>query len=326
MVCILLFSASLVQATPISNKKARLNEIMSELNSLDTRIEITDEQYNQASIRLQGIESKVNQTQAKLDVARIKLSRDKKVLNGRVKGIYKNGVMSVMDIVLSTKTFSEFLVGLDFVNRVGQNDAELVKTVKKAEKELAAAQADLKANYREQGRIVSTISQKKRQINKQIASKKSLVSGIEKDIKRLESQQRQSEISQMQSQGAPIDSGGIPTNAPRSGVVGIAMQQLGKPYSWGAAGPSSFDCSGLMMYCYAQVGVSLPHSSGAQYGSGQSVGRASLKPGDLVFFGSPIHHVGMYIGGGSMIHAPSSGDVVKISPAFRGDYVGACRP
>jgi len=117
-----------------------------------------------------------------------------------------------------------------------------------------------------------------------------------------------------------------PTRAPRSEVVNIAMQYLGAPYRWGASGPNAFDCSGFTMFVYSQVGVSLPHSSRAQYGSGERVSRADLQPGDLVFFGSPIHHVGIYVGGGQYIHSPRTGDVVRVAPLDRGDYVGACRP
>ncbi|MHB8842167.1 MAG: C40 family peptidase, partial [Candidatus Aquicultor sp.] len=110
---------------------------------------------------------------------------------------------------------------------------------------------------------------------------------------------------------------------------GIAMNELGKPYSWGANGPGSFDCSGLTSYVYGQVGVSLPHSSRAQYGCGQHVSRDELQAGDLVFFahGGSISHVGIYVGGGNFIHAPRTGDVVKISNlSDHGGYVGAVRP
>ena len=105
------------------------------------------------------------------------------------------------------------------------------------------------------------------------------------------------------------------------------MKYLGCPYQWAASGPRRFDCSGFTMFVYAQVGVSLPHSSRAQINCGQRVSKANLQPGDLVFFGSPIHHVGLYIGGGNMIHAPHTGDVVSIDPiGYSGDYAGACRP
>jgi cell wall-associated NlpC family hydrolase len=110
------------------------------------------------------------------------------------------------------------------------------------------------------------------------------------------------------------------------GAVEAALSRVGSPYVWGAAGPSSFDCSGLTMWAWARGGVSLPHSSQAQYDVLRHVSRADIQPGDLTFYGSPIHHVGIYIGGGQMINAPHTGDVVRIADAFRGDYVGAARP
>jgi peptidoglycan DL-endopeptidase CwlO len=99
----------------------------------------------------------------------------------------------------------------------------------------------------------------------------------------------------------------------RTDVVAIALRYLGIPYRWAGASPSTgFDCSGLVMYVYAQVGISLPHSSYAQWGMGTPVSRADLEPGDLVFFNGESH-VGIYIGGGQFVHAPHTGDVVKIS-------------
>jgi cell wall-associated NlpC family hydrolase len=108
-------------------------------------------------------------------------------------------------------------------------------------------------------------------------------------------------------------------------AASIAMHYLGVPYVWGGATPSGFDCSGLVMYVYAQLGISLPHFAAAQYGFGTPVSRDQLQPGDLVFFNG-LDHVGIYIGGDQMIHAPHTGDVVKIAPlADGGSYVGARR-
>lgn len=97
-------------------------------------------------------------------------------------------------------------------------------------------------------------------------------------------------------------------------AVRVALAQLGKPYSWGAAGPGSFDCSGLAMYAYKAAGISLPHSSSAQSLIGTPVSESALQPGDLVFFYTPVSHVGIYIGNGNVVHAPTQGDVVKITP------------
>jgi peptidoglycan DL-endopeptidase CwlO len=111
------------------------------------------------------------------------------------------------------------------------------------------------------------------------------------------------------------------------GVVGIAMGYLGTPYVYGGASPSGFDCSGFVMYVYSQVGVSLPHNAAAQYGYGSPVSQSQLQPGDLVFFDG-LGHNGIYVGGGSFIHSPHTGDVVKISSMsgwYASTYVGARR-
>jgi cell wall-associated NlpC family hydrolase len=110
-------------------------------------------------------------------------------------------------------------------------------------------------------------------------------------------------------------------------VVGIAMQYLGVPYVWGGASPSGFDCSGFTMYVYAKVGVSLPHNAAMQFGVGVPVSMSQLQPGDLVFFHG-LGHMGMYVGGGNFIHAPHTGDVVKISSLaghYASRFVGARR-
>ena len=127
---------------------------------------------------------------------------------------------------------------------------------------------------------------------------------------------------------APTDP---PPSVPVSGRAGIAVStaraQVGKPYVWGATGPDSFDCSGLTGYSWRAAGVTLPRTSRDQYAAGVKVSRDSLQPGDLVYFGSPIYHVAIYIGNNMMISAPQPGDVVKYQSvdAFS-DYAGATRP
>ena len=110
-------------------------------------------------------------------------------------------------------------------------------------------------------------------------------------------------------------------------AVAEARRQVGKPYVWGATGPGSFDCSGLTSWAWRAAGVSIPRTSRQQYAAGVKVSRSALRPGDLVYFGSPIYHVAIYVGGNMMISAPQPGDVVKYQSvdAFS-DYAGATRP
>jgi cell wall-associated NlpC family hydrolase len=126
---------------------------------------------------------------------------------------------------------------------------------------------------------------------------------------------------------APAASASVtaPTHAAQV-AVNTAMAQQGKPYVWGGSGPNSFDCSGLTQFAYRAAGIALPHSSKAQSTMGTPIARANLQPGDLVFFYSPISHVGIYIGNGQMVHAPTSGDVVKVTNVdAMGGFAGARR-
>ncbi|MBE1497393.1 cell wall-associated NlpC family hydrolase [Amycolatopsis lexingtonensis] len=125
-------------------------------------------------------------------------------------------------------------------------------------------------------------------------------------------------------QGGTAPNVKAPTAAAQT-AVDAALSKLGSPYGWGDTGPSSFDCSGLMLWAYGKAGIKLPRSSREQSTFGAAVPRDQLQPGDLVFYYSPVSHVGMYIGDGKMVHAPDTGDVVKISP-LQSQYAGARRP
>ncbi len=109
-------------------------------------------------------------------------------------------------------------------------------------------------------------------------------------------------------------------------AVSYAMAQVGDAYVYGASGPSAFDCSGLTSMAWAAAGVSLPHSSTAQYSAGPHIATSDLQPGDLVFYYSPISHVGMYIGNGMIVHAANPSSGVTTAPLNSMPYVGAVRP
>jgi cell wall-associated NlpC family hydrolase len=115
----------------------------------------------------------------------------------------------------------------------------------------------------------------------------------------------------------------VPTKG--ASALSAAMAAMGTPYRWGGTGRGGFDCSGLAQWAYRKAGITLPRSSRAQSGVGTPVSRADLQPGDLVFFYRPVSHVGIYVGNGNVVHAPQTGDVVKISPISRMPFAGARR-
>jgi cell wall-associated NlpC family hydrolase len=125
--------------------------------------------------------------------------------------------------------------------------------------------------------------------------------------------------------GGNVSAVAVPVGAGASEAVAAAKTRLGMPYVWGAAGPGAFDCSGLIMWAWAHAGVSLPHFSGAQYANTTHISMSQLQPGDLVFPSNPGDHVAMYLGGGMIIEAPHSGDVVHIVPMYSW-FVLASRP
>ena len=235
-------------------------------------------------------------------------------------------------MLFGAASFEDFAATWDFLNQQNQTESKSVAELKTLHSAAQTAKAQLVSAQAQAKKVYATMKGRKDYIDSQLAARKKFLRGIESEIAALEAAEQAARAAAARSYGGGSGGRGTgwdwgnPARAPRSGVVQIAMKYLGSPYQWAASGPKRFDCSGFTMFVYAQVGVRLPHSSRAQIGYGERVGRANLKPGDLVFFGNPIHHVGMYIGGGKMIHAPHTGDVVSIDSIDRGNYAGACRP
>jgi cell wall-associated NlpC family hydrolase len=159
------------------------------------------------------------------------------------------------------------------------------------------------------------------------------IAELAEEVERLEQERARRERQQQGGGGTTSTAETIsqtPAPAAASGnaatAVQFALAQIGKPYSWGGSGPDAYDCSGLTSAAWAAAGVYLPHNSGMQYSATSRVSRDALQPGDLLFYGSPIHHVGLYIGNGQMVDAPRTGYTVRVTSIDRSNYVGAGRP
>ena len=329
----------------MASKQAQAQSVLGQIQQLDSSLERAIEAYNLANSRLAGIRHDLSMNTHNLVSAKRSLKHAQRQLSSRLIDLYTSeGQDSTLAVLLGSSSLDEMLSNMDAVDRVSQQDAVVLKQVVTLRREIQQRQRRLKHAHAVQSEVVAQRASAKASVESQLSQRRSLLSSIRGEIVRMQAQerQRQAELkqqlqqqlaSQQVSSSTPLAPtiGEAPTGAAPparyGGVVGIAMQYLGRPYVWGGASPSGFDCSGFTMYVYAQVGVSLPHNAAMQFGMGVPVSRGDLQPGDLVFFYG-LGHVGLYIGGGSFIHAPHTGDVVKISSlsgSYASSYVGARR-
>jgi peptidoglycan DL-endopeptidase CwlO len=348
-------AAALVAASPsfadpgsVSSKQAEAQSVMSQIQGLDANLERAVDAYNLANEKLAGIEGDLRTNKAELKLARANLRHAQRMLNAHLVALYTSGGQDTgLEVLLGATSMDDLINRLDTMNRVSDQSAEVLKQVKVFRAKVKQERERLQAAHVQQAKLVAERSAEKASIEGQLASRQQLLSSIKSQISQMQAaeQARQAQLAaearaRLASNGAAVlnaSAGAVVSTQPApvyapppskyGGVVGIAMQYLGTPYVYGGASPGGFDCSGFVMYVFAQIGVSLPHNAAAQYGYGMPVSRDQLQPGDLVFFNG-LGHVGIYIGGGQMIHSPHTGDVVKISSLtgwYSSTYVGARR-
>ena len=317
-------------ASPVSDKRTKAIAIQAQLDALEVKAEIATEDWNQAKIEYDRLHGQVLTINGRLARNKTKTDILQTSLNTRADSMYRSGPLGLLDVLLGAASFDDFATTWDLLNQMNKEEAASVAELKTLRAEALVAQAELKIAESGAKKVYGVMDNRRSSILQDEAQAKALLVGVEADIAALTAADRARRAADAATHGGGGGGTGWdwgnPTRSPRSGVVGIALRYLGSRYVWAASGPRTFDCSGLMMFAYAQVGVSLPHSSRSQISSGERVSRDNLQPGDLVFFGSPIHHVGMYIGGGKMVHSPHTGDVVSIDPIDGRGFVGGCRP
>ena len=346
---VLLLAVSSASAQTITSKRAQAEAIVAEVESLNGSLEQTVEAYNYANIQLQEIDADLASNAKHLVAARKSLGVAQNRIQERLRDLYVNGEGdSTLEVLLGSSSLDDIIARLDAIERVSSQDAQILRTVKQYRKEVETRRSNLQEARTDQARVVAEQAAQKQSIESQLAEQSRLLESVKGEIAemRAEEQRRQAalaaqaraqaqaaqlaaEASAQQSYDTAVVVPEYDANVPaaRYGhVVGIALQYLGIPYVWGGSSPSTgFDCSGFTSYVFAQIGVYLPHHAASQYSMGTPVPYDQLAPGDLVFF-SGLGHVGLYMGDGLFVHAPHTGDVVKISSlADHGSYVGARR-
>ena len=332
-------------ADPASEKQAEAEAVLAQIEALDMEVGKAVEEYNGARVMLERIHEQQEENQRALKIAKQSFGRAQDALEVRIHQLYTSGDSSTLEILLGATSIEDFLARVDATSRVSEQDARIVDEIRAVRAEVKEREAELEAARDEQAAIVAELEQRKAAIEAQLAEREAMLATIRDEIERIQAEERRRQarlqaqaeerLAEEESAPAPVSSGGSggggggnPPPSQYGGVVGVAMQFLGVPYVWGGASPSGFDCSGLVMYAFAQVGVSLPHNAAMQYAYGSAVSKSALQAGDVVFFNG-LGHNGIYIGGGQFVHAPHTGDVVKISNLNEGwyasTYVGARR-
>ena len=330
----LFLGVSITQAAAspsISAKRAEARQVEAQISAQESRLEKQIERYNAVHQHYLDTRQKLRNNRIVLSVARQNLKRAQALLADSLTNSYKASNQDVVSYLLSSHSFSQLVDNMQVLQRSNSSNSNLIGEIADTKKVIAARTAELTTETAQLKQDQADQLAAKRQVEAGLQALQARKSHISADIQRLiDEQQRRQDAAA--TAAATAASGGssagipVPPSSTLGGqAVAIAMQYLGTPYVWGGASPSGFDCSGFTMYVYAQLGVSLPHNAAAQYGMGTPVPMSALEPGDLVFFFG-LGHVGIYVGGGSFIHAPHTGDVVKISSlSAEGGYVGARR-
>jgi peptidoglycan DL-endopeptidase CwlO len=341
-------------AQKITRLRTKAARVQGAIERMNTRVERLVEDYNEVREALARTRVEQARTRKQVLATRRRLEAARRQLGKRLWTIYTGGAPSTLGQLLGADSVHQALVTTKYQEQVVGGDRAAIDRVEQLRREVEALAAELAEQGRRQERLQARLAQQRRRIESRLAAQRRYLNRLTREVRRAVAQERkrQEELrrrallrrlaAERAARAAAAARAGNPWRCGAGGArkpsgaagqaIAFARGQVGKPYVWGASGPSSYDCSGLMLAAYRNAGVWLPRVSRAQWNAGPKVGLASLAPGDLVFFAynagdpSTIHHVGMYVGGGAMVEAPFSGASVRIASIGRSDYIGAVRP
>jgi cell wall-associated NlpC family hydrolase len=309
-------------------KQAQVDAVNAKLDDLDRESEIASEEFNKASVQLEQTTADLDAAQNDLNNTRAALVVQDEILAKRLANIYRDGNLTAFEVLLDSKSVGDFIGRVKFLNTLSTSDANKAAGLKSQKILMEAQFKELQAAQARAQELSFELKAREVEVDLRIAEQQSILDAVEADVRSLidaEAAKRDGQQSVLLQQ--------VLSGASKTGIVATpgspvetALAYHGVPYLWGGATPSAFDCSGLVLYVFGQHGVQLPHYSGFQFLQGEKIPVSQIQPNDVVFFGSPVHHVGIYVGGGYFIHAPKRNDFVKITKlAERNDIAGVRR-
>ncbi|NIK60541.1 NlpC/P60 family protein [Kribbella shirazensis] len=324
-----------IQGAADADPKPTLEEAKKQVAALQHQAEVAGESANDlrgqitaSSVRVKALQAGIAKQQAQVDAVK------RQIGSLAVAGYQTSGISTTAQLLLSNNP-DQFLSQASTAQAFAGQQNSALRRYQVAQGKLT----DLQASAQTELAALQAVQAKQDAFKKQLQANLDKAEGVldklsdaererieEENAKEAEEARRQRPSRDGERTGDDEDIPNVPASGRAKIAVSAAMSQMGDPYVWGAEGPSSYDCSGLTLYAWGKAGVSLSHSSKAQINEGRRVSKSELMPGDLVFFYSPISHVGMYIGNGRMVHAPRPGKSVTIAPIDEMPYSGAVRP
>ena len=349
------FAPGAAQADRLSEARAQADQAEAELQSLNDRVAAAAEAYNAAQVQLDETNAKIAENQKLLRASKNNLRVSRQELSQMLVDAYRQGNPDLVAMLLNAGSIDQLVDQQRFVQRATSHAEQVVTDVRSYAHDVKRREDALESERATREDALAQREAEKASIEGALAERQRLLNSLSAEIqgilaRRLAAQRAAEAQAAAAAGGILADATAAATNQdltlggsvdgsadvgtyiepPPSSTTGgaaasIALGQLGTPYVWGGGAPGGFDCSGLIAWAYAQVGVSLPHHAASQYAMGTPVPMDALEPGDIVsFHGSG--HAGIYIGGGQYVHAPQTGDVVKVSSlADRSDIDGAVR-
>jgi len=335
--------------------------VLARVDQIGRNLQVVEDAAWNAQQRLNQVKQSLVRNEYELHVAKGNFHASQQRLMSRIYSLYVNGSPSTIDVIAGAHSISQMIDRAESAQVLSNQDAALGEQALHFEQTVQRRELQLQQLKRKREDALSELEAKKRTIQSELGQQKRLLASIHTTIQNLQQQEAERErqlraeaearlrarlaaeaearreAAQAQSTVPSSSSSSstvvpppvnIPVGDPGVGhpeAAQIALRYLGVPYVWGGSSPSGFDCSGLVMYVYAQLGISLPHYTVAQWNSTIPISSSELQPGDLVFFDG-LGHVGIYIGGGQFVDAPHSGSVVRIdSMSGFGSFNGARR-
>jgi cell wall-associated NlpC family hydrolase len=319
-------------ADPGADLQAQANALAAQIQAENQRQDRLTEEYDLASIKAGSVTAEVGAAKAQVAENQTRVDAiQSRVRDDAVNAFIDGGTNQPIDVLKDSSYDS--LLRQQYLDVVAGDQHQILSRLRQARQELDAREHALEQDQQSAQAALAAVASAGRAAGAQEATEEATLSHVKGELVGLVAQAQQQHQPASGIAASATASGGGPGPPPNGGAsaaVYWAEQEIGKPYQYGAAGPNSFDCSGLTMWAWEHAGVSLPHSSSDQYNDTTRVSQADVQPGDLIFEdwggGGPApSHVGIYVGNGQMVDAPHSGASVEYDPAFRSAYYGAGR-